>query len=53
MDYDQIRDRLVEVCVRYSHSAEAEPHSSYDAELEYCDDMILEQARLLVAAAPR
>lgn len=48
-EYGAVRDRLIEACVRWHTSEQDEPNAYYAAELEYCEDMILEAAQALVA----
>lgn len=45
------RDKLTQAVLRKLMSEMDEPNANYAAELEYCDDMILEAARELIAHA--
>ncbi len=44
------REYLIRAVLRRVSAEREEPHSSYEAEMEYCDDMILSFARDLVNA---
>lgn len=50
MSANEAQSKLVEAVQRWVSSEAMEPHAHYDAELELCDEMILEAARELVAA---
>ncbi len=50
MSIDAARAKLTRACLRRLASEYDDPHAHYDDELEYCDDMILEAAKELVAA---
>lgn len=47
------RDHLIKACVRWHTSEQDEPNAHYDAELEYCEDMIAAAARMYVNTLAR
>lgn len=52
MDSERAWMRLRKAVLRYVASEMDEPHAHYDAELEYCQDMVLQAARDLIAETP-
>lgn len=54
IDITEARERVIHACLRRAASERGDENaSSYAAELEYCDEMILEAARELIAATDR